>query len=88
MYGELLRLPEKLVLAPAPGTFRPLRSEPGPDGARLAIAEVIGFVDGPRVSVPVQSHFQGHLMGFLAWAGERVREGQPVAWLRVAWDAE
>jgi biotin carboxyl carrier protein len=45
---------------------------------------VIGFVDGGGKSTPVRSPFRGFLMGLLAHAGERVREGQPVAWLTTA----
>jgi hypothetical protein len=32
----------------------------------------------------VRSPFRGTLMGMLAHPGERLRAGQPVAWLRVA----
>ena len=32
----------------------------------------------------VRSPFTGRLVGMLVSAGERMREGQPVAWLRVA----
>jgi biotin carboxyl carrier protein len=46
--------------------------------------QVIGFVEGKGHSTPVRSPFGGKLMGLLAHAGERVREGQPVAWLRSA----
>ena len=34
--------------------------------------------------MPVCSPFRGMLIGMLAQPGERLREGQPVAWLRVA----
>jgi biotin carboxyl carrier protein len=84
MDGELLVVPERLILAPVPGKFRPLRDDPGPEGDRLDREEVIGFVDGLGRSTPVQSPFHGGLMGLLVSDGERVREGQPVAWLRVA----
>ncbi len=50
----------------------------------MARQQVIGFVDGIGHSTPVHSPFHGRLMGLLASAGERVREGQPVAWLRMA----
>jgi biotin carboxyl carrier protein len=48
----------------------------------VAEEQVIGFVDGKGHSTPIRSPFGGRLMGLLAHAGERVREGQPVAWLR------
>jgi biotin carboxyl carrier protein len=34
--------------------------------------------------MPVCSPFRGRLIGMLAHPGERLREGQPIAWLRVA----
>jgi len=101
VHGELLMVPERVILAPAPGKFRPVDEAStadvgaqasegqlpgGPlfDGTDVAREQVIGFVDGLGHSTPVRSPFHGRLMGLLASAGERVREGQPVAWLRMA----
>ncbi len=100
VHGELLMVPERVILAPAPGRFRPVDDASGPevaaadaasalsalsaDGTDVAREQVIGFVDGLGHSTPVRSPFHGRLMGMLASAGERVREGQPVAWLRMA----
>ncbi len=86
VHGEVLMVPERVILAPAPGKFRPIDEAPGAaaDGADVAREQVIGFVDGLGHSTPVHSPFHGRLMGLLASAGERVREGQPVAWLRMA----
>ena len=86
VHGEVLMVPERVILAPAPGKFRPLDETPeaSSDGADVAREQVIGFVDGIGHSTPVHSPFHGRLMGLLASAGERVREGQPVAWLRMA----
>ncbi len=77
IHGETLGVPERVIVAPAQGTFRP--AEPGD---MVAEEQVIGFVEGKGHSTPVRSPFDGRLMGLLAHAGERVREGQPVAWLR------
>ncbi|MCA1691595.1 MAG: hypothetical protein LC733_05105 [Actinobacteria bacterium] len=83
--GESLGVPERVILAPASGRFRPLAEEHAPpEGDQLDEEQVIGFVDGAGHSTPVRSPFTGFLMGLLAHAGERVREGQPVAWLRTA----
>lgn len=91
VHGEVLMVPERVILAPAPGKFRPIEEavltdtgEASSDGADVAREQVIGFVDGIGHSTPVHSPFHGRLMGLLASAGERVREGQPVAWLRMA----
>jgi multidrug efflux pump subunit AcrA (membrane-fusion protein) len=89
VHGEVLAVPERVIVAPAVGVFRPL-SDPDVDltaagDATLIIAgQAIGVVEGPGSSTPVRSPFGGFLVGMLARAGERVREGQPVAWLRLA----
>jgi len=90
VHGEVLMVPERVILAPAPGKFRPVDEASSPDdgpgagGTDVTRQQVIGFVDGIGHSTPVHSPFHGRLMGLLASAGERVREGQPVAWLRMA----
>ncbi|MEA2902268.1 MAG: hypothetical protein QOH36_2155 [Actinomycetota bacterium] len=91
VHGEVLMVPERVILAPAPGKFRPIEAsvltdagDAASDGSDVARQQVIGFVDGIGHSTPVHSPFHGRLMGLLASAGERVREGQPVAWLRMA----
>lgn len=78
IHGETLAVPERVIVAPAQGTFRPV----APGEVQVSEQQVIGFVEGKGHSTPVQSPFGGRLMGLLAHAGERVREGQPVAWLR------
>lgn len=85
-HGELLAVPERVIIAPAPGRFRPLDDQAADVEATGEVdpEQVIGYVDGIGHSTPVRSPFPGRLMGHLAHAGERVREGQPVAWLRLA----
>lgn len=82
VHGESLVVPERVILAPAPGRFRP--AEDGIADDIVATEQVIGFVDGVGHSTPVRSPFSGLFMGLMAHAGERVREGQPVAWMRLA----
>ncbi len=79
-HGEALVVPERMIVAPAVGVFRP--AELG-EGASVAAGQTVGTLDGPGTSVPVASPFSGLLAGMLAQPGERLREGQPVAWLRV-----
>jgi multidrug efflux pump subunit AcrA (membrane-fusion protein) len=83
-HGEALAVPERVIVAPAPGTFRPVESAAVAEVDTVVEEQVIGFVEGKGHSTPVRSPFGGRLMGLLAHAGERVREGQPVAWLRSA----
>ncbi len=84
IHGETLGVPERVIVAPAHGTFRPVEDGDLAPEAAVVEEQVIGFVEGKGHSTPVRSPFGGKLMGLLAHAGERVREGQPVAWLRSA----
>ncbi|MGI8796569.1 MAG: biotin/lipoyl-containing protein [Acidimicrobiia bacterium] len=82
--GEALLVPERVIVAPTVGVFRPLESSDNDAGDQLAEGQPIGVVEGPGTATPVRSPFAGELVGMLAHPGERLREGQPVAWLRVA----
>jgi biotin carboxyl carrier protein len=85
--GEVLAVPERVIVAPAVGVFRPLAEtdvDLTEDITMIAPGQAIGVVEGPGSSTPVRSPFGGFLVGMLARRGERVREGQPVAWLRLA----
>ncbi|MGH8972339.1 MAG: hypothetical protein ACRD0C_03960 [Acidimicrobiia bacterium] len=83
LHGEILAVPERVIVAPAVGVFRPLDSAEGDETLIVAAGQAIGVVEGPGASTPVRSPFPGAIVGMLARAGERVREGQPVAWLRL-----
>ena len=79
--GETLAVPERMIVAPVVGIFR---SHGVADGVELSAGDEIGVVEGPGTSCPILSPFGGTLMGMLAHPGERLRSGQPIAWLRVA----
>lgn len=81
-HGEGLLVPERMIISPSVGVFRPL--DDLDDGAELDAGQTVGHLDGPGTSTPVRSPFTGRLVGMLVHRGERLREGQPVAWLRVA----
>jgi predicted deacylase len=86
-HGELLDVPERMIVAPTVGVFRPhvVHGTSGPQlGDVVDAGDEIGVLEGPGTSIPVCSPFRGMLIGMLAHPGERLREGQPVAWLRVA----
>ena len=77
--GEGLDVEERLIVAPAVGIFRPLELS----DTEVSCGQAIGVVESvgaePRT---VHSPHAGWLKGLLAKGGERVRAGQPVAWLR------
>ena len=79
--GERVAMVERMIVAPVVGVFRPLGVEAG---AMVGVGEIVGVVEGPGTREPVRSAFAGVVVGFLAHAGERLREGQAVAWMRVA----
>ena len=81
--GEQLDVHERVIIAPAVGVFHPLPPETvTAEGEVVAEGQLIGHLDVMGETRPVRSPFSGFLMGMLATAGERVRAGQPVAWLR------
>jgi biotin carboxyl carrier protein len=83
LHGERLSVPERVIIAPCIGQFRP--SAPAvvtAEGELIEAGQVVGYVDSQGDTVPVCSPFAGWLMGMLAHEGERVREHQPLAWLR------
>jgi len=84
VHGERLAVPERVIVAPIAGRFRPVSEDDDGGGPDISPEQVIGVVEGHGQSAPVRSPFGGLLMGLLAHSGEKVREGQPVAWLRLA----
>lgn len=81
--GEHLLVTERMIVAPAVGIFRPLPPETvTAEGELVEVGQVIGVIEAWGQDHPVHSAFSGFLMGMLASDGERVRAGQPIAWLR------
>jgi [acyl-carrier-protein] S-malonyltransferase len=95
--GEHLYTSERVIVSPTPGVFEPdvhlaalestalaeATAAPGSgDGAEpgsiLAVGDRVGTVGPADVRTP----FDGILVRWLAVRGERVVEGQPVAWIR------
>lgn len=78
--GEQLYVSERLVVSPVAGVFEPAppSDSAAAEGEVVPVGGLIGFVSGHEVRSP----FAGWLMGMLAAPGERVTQGQPVAWLR------
>jgi biotin carboxyl carrier protein len=80
--GEHITVLERMIVSPTAGIFRP---DPELDGnTPVDVGVQVGVVEGPGTVVPVHSPFRGEVIGVLAHPGERLRPGQPIAWLRVA----
>ena len=80
--GETLSVLLRLIVAPASGTFRD-HDGPGPlaPGHAVDKGDAIGAIQSLGASTPVQSPFAGVLVSFQVSDGERVRQGQLLAWL-------
>ncbi len=98
-HGEHLYISERVVVSPSTGIFSPEESLhapgagllPGTGGmtagmvdtdardAHLNVGDLVGRVGVADVRTP----FEGVLVRWLATAGERVQEGQPLLWLKV-----
>jgi biotin carboxyl carrier protein len=82
--GEGLVVPERVIVAPSVGVFRPRLPDDGVEGHFVDAGQPVGVIEGPGVTTPVRSPFRGVLVALLAHDGQRLRQGEPVAWLRVA----
>lgn len=78
--GEYLAVSERLIVAPTPGRFV---AHVGP-GDVVAVGQTVGRLERSDGTTAVRCEFAGRLMGHLADDGERVRPGQPLAWIRPA----
>jgi [acyl-carrier-protein] S-malonyltransferase len=97
--GERLYTSERVVVSPTAGVFEPEAGLaplehsalsqatvlPGHDGGSspgsvLAVGDRVGTVGTTDIRTP----FDGVLVRWLAMRGERIGEGQPVAWVRTA----
>ena len=83
----VLAFDERVIVAPVVGVFRSLFDDNVACGRAVDVGQTIGAIEGIGVSTNVRSPFRGVLAGMLAIDGERMRQGEPVAWLRSTSDA-
>lgn len=83
--GEQLLVLERIIIAPTTGVFRPAPPNAvTAEGEIVYAGQVVGTIETTAGETPVISAFTGFFMGHMAHDGERVREDQPVAWLRTS----
>jgi hypothetical protein len=83
--GEQLLVLERVIIAPTNGVFRPAPAQTvTAEGEVVYEGQVIGTIETTNGETPVTSAFTGFFMGHMAHDGERVRQDQPVAWLRTS----
>ena len=82
-HGEGLLVPERMIIAPSVGVFRPLDDVDA--GDHVDEGQTVGPPRRSRAPPPrCAARSAASSSGMLVHRGERLREGQPVAWLRVA----
>ncbi len=80
--GDDTQIDVRLVVAHIAGVFQPAPvGEITTEGELISAGGVIGHIAGPGRNDPVISFCTGFLVRPLAEPGERVRPGQPLAWL-------
>lgn len=83
VHADHVDVPERLIVAPAAGVFRPRPGVTDAAGAALEVGQRLGAIERVVGDIEVVSPHAGRLMGLLAFPGERVRDRQPLAWVRV-----
>ena len=78
--GENFNVHERVIVAPSVGRFE--LTTLAFRGAFIDEGQELGVIIGPSSRRSIKSSFAGQIMGVMASDGERVRHGQPVAWLR------
>lgn len=80
--GDSTRLDLRLVIAPSGGVFEPAPVATATcEGEIFTSGDLIGCIIGPGRTEDVTAFCGGFLVRWLAAPGERVRTGQPLAWL-------
>ncbi|HVV35889.1 MAG TPA: hypothetical protein VHC63_04740 [Acidimicrobiales bacterium] len=81
--AEYTEVAEKLIVAPARGVVTLLDPQVvTAEGEIVEAGQAVAIITNSGEETPAVSRFTGFLMGMLVHSGERVRPGQPIAWLR------
>jgi biotin carboxyl carrier protein len=77
--GEHVSLVERIVVSPCWGR---LRAGLLAEGDAVSTGAVIGHLEEAGEIIPLVSHAAGAFVRWLAWDGQRVAQGRPVALIR------
>jgi biotin carboxyl carrier protein len=78
--AEDLQVTMRVIAAPAAGVFTVEPETAAPVGALITPGVAVGTIQRSAGPLDVVSPHSGVLVGLLVHPGERVRQGQPVAW--------
>ena len=80
---EITSIQERVVVSPGAGRFHPLPPETfTSEGEWVRSGQRIAEIHSGSVSIPVESRFDGWVMGMLAIPGQPVSESDPLFWIR------
>ena len=80
---EATDIQERVVISPCSGRFKPMPPETfATEGEWVHRGQLLAHVDTGSNSVPVESLFEGWVMGMLAVPGQPVSERDPLFWIR------
>jgi biotin carboxyl carrier protein len=79
--GEHLSIVERIVVSPCWGR---LRAGQMSEGDTVESGAVIGHLEEAGEQIPLVAHAAGAFVRWLAWDGQRVAQGRPVALIRAS----
>jgi biotin carboxyl carrier protein len=81
--GDAADISERVVISPCSGRFRPLPPEMfATEGEWVRCGQRLAEIETGSESVPVESLFEGWVMGMLAVPGQPVSERDALFWIR------
>lgn len=81
--AEVTVIPERVVVSPATGKFKPLPPEIfTTEGEWVQPGQILAQIHSGKSVVPVVCAFSGWMMGMLAVAGQPVDTGDQLFWVR------
>lgn len=81
--SEVTSIPERVVVAPGSGRFHPLPPEVfTSEGEWVRTGQSLAEIRCGSRTIPVESPFEGWVMGMLAIPGQPVAERDPLFWIR------
>jgi [acyl-carrier-protein] S-malonyltransferase len=81
--GSGIFAPEESLRAPGTGLLPGTEGEGGADAGEASSVVGVGDLMGLVGETEVRTPFAGQVVGWMAAAGERVSDGQPLVWIRV-----
>jgi biotin carboxyl carrier protein len=80
---EATDIQERVVISPCCGRFKPMPPETfATEGEWVRRGQLLAHINTGTASVPVESLFEGWVMGMLAVPGQPVSERDPLFWIR------